>query len=98
MKKILLIILSLTFAVSCSDNNESETKFFKTYREILVAREMYQDSSEANLKVEQIIQENGYTQQSFRQTFFELAEDKNRFTKMIDSVRNSILKDSVAFK
>lgn len=96
--KMLILSISLLFILSCSDDSAEEKRFMKTYKEILVVRETVTDSVEANQKVGKVIEQNGYTQLTFRDKFFDLAKDKQRFTKMIDSVRKTILRDTTAFK
>lgn len=88
MKKLFFFLL-LLFFISCSTNNEEE-QFYRTYRQILVARAAIEDSLEANAKVLKIIQKNGYTEQEFRKVFFQLASKEKDFIRIIDSLRNSV--------
>lgn len=97
-KYIFLILISLFGLVSCTDESKREQKFFDTYREILIARESIQDSVAANKKVQEIIQKHGYDDFTFKQEFFDIAKDNDKFLKLIDSLRNSIIRDTSAFK
>lgn len=96
--KIIISMVLLFSLLACTDDSAKEKQFIKTYKEILVARESFPDSAIANRKVEEIIKKNGFTQNSFKDAFFDLSQDKIRFTKLIDSLRTSIIKDTVIFK
>lgn len=98
MYKFLVSIILVFAFISCDSSNIDEKKFIDTYREILIARETIADSALANIKVDSIISVNGYTSISFREVFFELAKDRKSFGNLIDSVRKSIVADSVAFR
>lgn len=91
MKK-LIIIFAIFAAISCSDNSEMQ-RFGKTYKEILIVRESISDTSVANKRVQKIISDNGYSELEFREVFFDLAKDKQKFAKFIDSLRNDARKE-----
>lgn len=88
MKRFILLLLTIII-ISCNSNTEQD-RFYRTYRQILIARAQTNDSLEANSKVLKIIQQNGYTEQQFRETFFGLAQKEKDFIRIIDSLRNSI--------
>ncbi|MCX8055349.1 MAG: hypothetical protein N3A67_06755, partial [Ignavibacteria bacterium] len=89
------IILSLLFFSSCSNNKEKQDKFLNAYREILLVRETIADSTEANKKVAQILKKYDYDEPTFRKDFFELVKNSDNFRALLDSLRNSIIKDTV---
>lgn len=62
-------------------------RFIETYKQILVLRELYPDTSKANRKVDSLIVAMEYTQESFRDEYFRLAQNSEEFIKMIDSAR-----------
>jgi hypothetical protein len=84
-----LFFVSFFFFNACGSNVDKD-KFLNTYREILIARNEILDSSNANMRVLQILKNNNYTEQSFKEEFFYLAKNENGFLKIIDSLRNSI--------
>lgn len=90
MKMKITILLILIALVSCSSDNEEEIRFMKVYKDILIAREQIQDSLAANNAVDSILKQNGYTQKEFKEAYFELATNSERFISVIDSVRNEI--------
>lgn len=91
MKKLFFFLFFAIF-ISCSSNNEEE-RFYRTYRQILIARAATEDSLKANAEVLKIIQQNGYSEQEFRKAFFELASKEKDFIRVIDSLRNSVKND-----
>jgi len=95
---IIALVLTILFLSSCGADKAEEDKFLNTYREILIAREQIADSIEANQRIGEILKKNGYDEPRFRQTFFEFAKDKKRFTEMLDSLRKSVLSDTLLRK
>mgnify|MGYP000955115527 CR=1 FL=1 len=98
MRNILIftsIILGLLLFSSCSDSKVKQEKFLNAYKEILLARETITDSTEANKKVAQILKKYDYDEPTFRKDFFELVKNSDNFRALLDSLRNSIIKDTV---
>ena len=94
MKKLILI-LALSFAtISCGNGSGEKERFMNTYKQILVAREFVKDTALANRKVDKIMTDNGYSQQTFQQSFMELARDREGFVRMIDSIRAQVERES----
>lgn len=87
--KIALSLILLIFFASCSQNAKEE-KLLNVYKQILIARTSESDSLKANEKVKQILDDNGYTLESFKQEFFNTAKDNKRFIMQLDSLRNSL--------
>ncbi len=88
MKKFFAASVLLVFLLlpSCSGDTEKK-RFVETYKEILLTREKFTDTTIANRKVHEVLQKNGYTDREFRRTFFKFAENKLEFIGMIDSAR-----------
>lgn len=82
-----IIFLFALMISSCSENDSGKAKFIKTYKEILIVRELYSDSSEAALKVNETFKQNGYTEPEFRKEFMKFAADKDEFVRIIDKLR-----------
>jgi len=80
---------------SCSDSKTKQKKFLNAYKEILIARETIADSTEANKKVAEILKKYDYDESKFRRDFFELAKNSDDFRTLLDSLRNSIIKDTI---
>jgi hypothetical protein len=90
--KIIICSLIIIFAFNSCDflpweKNKEKERFINTYKEILIIREKYPDTTIANPKVRIIIKINGYTQDSFRDKFYEYSKDGEEFMKMLDSAR-----------
>ena len=97
--RILVIVFTSAFILSsCSLwerlRGSDKENFINTYKEILVTRELYPDTSKANRKVESIMKNHGYTHESFKEEYFRFAEDSEEFIKLIDSAR-SLAKDEI---
>jgi hypothetical protein len=88
MKYLVVIIFAFLFLSAC--DKPFDDKFYKTYREILIVRTEITDSLEANKEVLKALKKNGYTEEEFREIFFEKAQTEREFIKIIDSLRNSI--------
>ncbi len=91
VKSTLLTISIIFFLASCDlweqVSGESKEKFIHTYKDIIIIREQYPDTLEANPKVDSLLNEKGYTQESFKEEYFNFAKDSREFIKMIDSAR-----------
>ncbi len=98
MRKYMLSLLVFLLVSACTDEANREQNFFNTYREILILREIGLDSVTANKKVQEIISKHGYDEQTFKQEFFNIAKNNNKFVKIIDSLRQSIISDTTIFK
>ncbi len=86
MKKIIILLLVL-FAVSCSKEDKSTDKFLNVYKEILIVREQTSDNEVATKQINSILKKNGYTENQFRAEFMELSKDKEKFLRLLDSIR-----------
>lgn len=87
MKKTFVTILAIIL-VSCSSQDEQINKFRDIYYEILMIRQKFQDTTEANPKVRKLLDNYGYTELSFRDYSMELFKnDPQAFTAIIDSIR-----------
>jgi hypothetical protein len=78
------MLIALT---ACGPGESEKQCFSQTYQEILVVRELESDSLEANEKVRQVLEDHGFTEPEFRQLYFDLAEDRESFITMMDSIR-----------
>ena len=89
MKLIIGIIVTLVFVWSsgCSKEDKSKENFIETYKEILVIREMYQDSTKANESVKLIFKKNGYTEKSFFDEWKKYTSNPQNFNQMMDTIR-----------
>lgn len=83
----IVLILGLSVLYIGCDDKVSSSKFSDTYLKILIAREQIKDSTKAGNKVAEILKENGFTEESFRQEFIRLSRTPNEFRIMMDSVQ-----------
>jgi hypothetical protein len=88
----LISVLCIVFGLcNCEPSSQTSTAdFYDTYKSILIVREQFPDTSIANPKVRAMLVEAGYSEESFRQNFMELARDDKSFRTTIDSLRNAI--------
>lgn len=94
MYKKIILVLCLCLFSACSDwdfnwnfLDGGKDNFIETYKEILIVREKYPDTSKTNKEVIKIYEKHEYTEQSFREDFFKFAKDKEEFIEMIDTAR-----------
>lgn len=89
MKKYYLIFsLLFILLVSCDNKKSKISEFSDIYYDILLIREREQDTTIANPLVRELLNKYGYDEQSFQQYSMELfTNDRQNFTKIIDSVR-----------
>lgn len=90
MMKILtnaIIFLTLASLWACSDSEEERMRFANAYKDILITRELHADTLKANAEVKKIIRKYGYTDAEFKNKFFEYAQDRNEFIRLLDSIR-----------
>jgi hypothetical protein len=86
MKKILIILIAIA-AISCSTKDNGTDKFLNVYKEILIVREQTSDNEIATKKINSILEKNGYSEAEFREEFMKLSQDKEKFLKLLDSIR-----------
>jgi hypothetical protein len=79
-------LTSLVVACSSGWSNNDET-FTKAYTEVLIVREQYPDTLKANPRVQKILQQHGFTEQTFTEQYQHYARDPNEFRRLIDSTR-----------
>ncbi len=83
----ILFFFAVIILVSCAEVEINKEEFGDIYKEILITREIEPDSLEANRKVEEILENNGYTEERFRKTFLKLSEDRKEFVKFLSDIR-----------
>lgn len=99
--KSILAALAFVLIIACSDTDKNNDELISVYKEILIIRESESDTSIANSKVREAIQDHDMTMEQFKAEFFALAKDDDEFVKVLDSLRRSfnadikILKDSI---
>ncbi len=94
------IIVSVFFTlfltiISCSDDYKKYDRYTNTYYQVLIARELHEDSSKANNEVKKILAENGYTEKQFAEETYKIfKEDQKVLTMIIDSLRKRVIRDT----
>ena len=87
MKKIVYIFILIIF-ISCSDPLGKKEKFIETYKEVLIAREMFSDSTKLEQELKKVYNEHGYNYESdFNEDFNSYKKDMNEFLEIVDTVR-----------
>ncbi len=86
---LITTLIVVIFLTACSGGSWSkdDERFVQTYTDILILREQYADTAQANPKVREMMQKNGYTEASFRARFEELTAKPEKFRQMLDSAR-----------
>ncbi len=82
------LILTACLLSSCSHSQEDKEKFINAYLDILIVRERFEDSLAANAEVVKVYDKYGFTEASFKDKFFELAEKPDEFIQVVDSIRS----------
>ncbi len=81
-------LCSITVAISsCRPNEAQQKRFMTTYTEVMIAREMEQNTTQATIAVRAILQRAGYTEESFRAEFENYAKSPETFRAILDSAR-----------
>ncbi len=85
--RLFLVSACIVLLVSCSKEQSAEDqRFLKTYTEILVERFRTADTAIANSKIAEVIKNNGFTQETFKQEFFRyMNQDPKILRTLIDS-------------
>ena len=86
-RKIFYFISVCILFIACSHSNEDKERFMKCYKEILVARERYQDTSIANAEVKKTYKRNKYNEQQFFEDWKYYTQDPQEFLIMMDTIR-----------
>lgn len=100
-KKLLILSVSLTMAmVSCGWFKSDLDRFAGTYRKVLINTEINGDDSvKAQAELRKILDADGYTLETFRGQFIEISQkDPEKFTKMLDTMRESVAKEIVTIR
>ncbi len=86
MRHFFYILIVICF-ISCSNKTyEQDQRFLKTYTEVLVQRFKSNDTSIANRKIDTVLLNNGFSQESFKQEFFRyMSQDPKILRTLIDS-------------
>ena len=87
--QIAAFFLFLISLLSCSQQAKEEN-LLNVYKQILIVRASEADSVAANMKVRNVLQQNGYTIESFKKEFIDVAKDNKDFFARLDSLRNSL--------
>lgn len=91
--KFFLILIAF-FCVSCGFFKDKKEHFAETYRQVLINRELISDSLTASRKMLEILEQNGYDLDTFREEFSELAKsDPSAFSQMLDTMRTGVQKE-----
>ncbi|MFP4529000.1 MAG: hypothetical protein ACLFQX_10640 [Candidatus Kapaibacterium sp.] len=85
--KNLIYIFILAALVACGDSGADRQRFMDAYHDVLLIRELETDSLRAARKVDSALRSHGFTEPEFRSKYFEMAEDRDQFIKMVDSLR-----------
>lgn len=96
MKKALLLTLFLLFLITaCSTEDKEKNKFMDTYMSILIARETFIDSVQANNAVQMVLKKNGYTEKTFFQVWKQYTANPKEFNNMMDTIRTRAQKELI---
>lgn len=87
-----LIILFISLIIGCSSRawTAEDEHFVKIYTEILLLREQFPDTTNANPKVRAFLQQNGFSEQQFRETYSRYAARPERLRQLLDTARTRI--------
>ncbi len=71
-----------------AEEERQEQVFLETYVELLIIREQFPDTADANPRVRALMRQQGYSEASFQKHFAALARDADHFRETIDSARS----------
>ncbi|MFC2131660.1 hypothetical protein ACFLSQ_09520 [Bacteroidota bacterium] len=100
MKRILLIIMSVFLFSSCDIFEDDYDDFIDAYKNIIVTREKFKnDSVKAEQEIQKIYKIFGFTTESFKEEYFDLANEKpRRFYELIDSIRERAKRELIEYQ
>lgn len=81
---------------SCLLWDGDDEKFRKAYKEILIIRELVEDSALAQKEVEAVYVKYGYSEESFKKDFYYFAENIEEFLVIMDTVREEAKREILA--
>ena len=79
--------------IACSHSDDDRERFIRTYKDILIARERYKDTSVANTEVKKAYKKNQYTEQTFFEDWKYYTQDPKEFLMMMDTIRSRAQQD-----
>ncbi len=95
IKNSVFSILLIIILAGCTENFDKYDKFANTYYQVLIAREIYEDSLVQATEVKKILQKNGYNEQQFaEETMRIFTEDQKVLTMIVDSLRKKVIRDT----
>ncbi len=97
-KFIFSILIAVVMLLVACDLFKSDTdRFVETYRKVLINTEINAyDSVKARKELLKILDEDGYTLETFQDQFMKIAkEDPENLTKILDTMRQSIAKELI---
>lgn len=99
MKKIIILSsIAATLLLASCDMFKSDTeKFADTYRKVLINTALNEkDSLKLMNELQRILEEDGYTMESFKDEFVKIAnENPEEFMHILDTMRESVAKEIV---
>jgi len=87
---IKLAFCAMLFLISCEQETTFDENYVNAYRDILIVRELFSDTAQANPKVRDIIKKYGYNEATFARKFQELANQNDKFIIFLDSLKQSV--------
>jgi len=100
MKKIFICFTFWILLNSCDLFQDDYEQFTNAYKKILWTRELYQnDTAKGNAKVNKIYQEYGFSEKTFRETYYDLVKkNPQEFQEILDSIRESTQRDITKYQ
>ncbi|MCI0474502.1 MAG: hypothetical protein L0Y76_13045 [Ignavibacteria bacterium] len=92
---LVLIFAALSMFIACSHTDDDKERFIRTYKEILVSRERFQDTTVANAEVKKAYKKNQYTEQTFFEDWKYYTQDPKEFLIMMDTIRSRAQKELI---
>lgn len=84
---VLSLVCAIVLLTACSPNEADKKRFFSTYTDVMIARELEQNTTQATLNVRAVLAQAGYTEESFRAEFDRYARSPETFRALLDSAR-----------
>jgi hypothetical protein len=103
MKKIIVIVVVVLAVASATYwfffyQPKQKDNFINTYKEILIIREQYSDTAQANPLIKKSIKKHGFTNDGFKQAYFSYAQNSKEFLVMLDSARERAKREVLGFE
>lgn len=102
MKYYLIVVIAALIVLSgCGKwfkGNQPDEKLVRAYKEVLIIKELNNDSLKEMEMIKKVLSESGYTQNSFDKEISDLSKDQAKFGMFLDSVQQNLKREMLSIQ